>query len=142
MQEYIVVLHVAILILTALVILWSDHLGYSWIRGQKKTLDAKVVSKLHRYVWIGLALMIATGATLAYPMRDYLLSNPRFYVKMGYVGMLIINGVAIGVLSKTAMSMEYKNISKKQKMTFFAVGAISTFAWIGATLGGIFLIAE
>lgn len=142
MQEYIVIVHVAILILTALIILRSDHLGYNWIRGQKKTLDKKVISQLHMYVWIGLALMIATGATLAYPLREYLLTNPRFYVKMWYVGMLVINGVAIGALSQIATTVEYRNVPKKQKITFLAVGAISTICWLGAILGGIFLIPD
>jgi hypothetical protein len=139
MQEYLVIAHIVILIVTLVIVLWADHLGLEWLRGKTATIDSAVLAKLHVYVWIGLGAMMVTGAILAYPLRDYLLSNPRFYVKMWYVGMLVINGLAIGVVSQIATKTTYREVPKKQKAKLLAVGVISTLAWTGAIIGGLSL---
>lgn len=133
-------LHVTILTLTALVILYADHEGFSYIRGKKPVLDEKKTHWLHRAVWAGLLGMIATGFIMFWPGREYYLSEPEFLVKMCMVFALLANGVLIGHLSKVSYTTPFAELPAKTKRLLFLSGAISTGGWIGAATIGFFFL--
>jgi uncharacterized membrane protein len=142
LEQIIVPLHIASILFVLFFTVRADHMGLRWIMGKDSVLNPVKVERYHKMVWIGLGALIVTGITLFIPLRDYLLTNPRFFVKMWFVGMLVINGVAIGILSKVAVHKSFKELSQKTKIQLFATGAISTICWLGAILGGIFLIPD
>ena len=86
--------------------------------------------------------MIITGLFLFYPMREFLLSRPQFYIKMGFVLALCINSVAIGYFSKIPTKKTFASLSNKEKLPLFISGALSTISWIGAALAGLYLIPD
>lgn len=142
MGEILVIVHLLILAFTAWQIVRADHLGFLWMAGKVETLKVDDVKKYHHRTWAGLILMITTGFLLFLPMKEFLLTRPQFFVKMGFVVALFVNSFVIGVLQKIATSKSFASLSFKEKIPLFISGAVSTISWLGATAGGFFLIPE
>ncbi len=142
MSEIFLPLHLISLTFVAWNVVLADHMGFNWIRGKEQTLDAQKVQKYHVRTWIGLLLMIATGLTLFWPMREFLLTRPQFYVKMGFVLALFLNSFAIGKLSKISTEKTFASLSTKEKIPLMISGAISTISWVGAVIMALFLIPD
>ena len=117
-------------------------MGFNWMRGKVQTLDAVEVKKYHRGSWIGLSLMVTTGLFLFYPLREFLLARPQFYLKMAFVITLVCNGFVIGKLQHIATEKPFASLSTKQKLPLFISGAVSTLSWLGAIACAFFLLPE
>ncbi len=132
--------HVAVLLLTAFGILYTDHVGLSYLRGTRELLSKRFITLSHRGVWVGLLLMIATGIVLVLPSWEYRLQDPAFYVKMGFVLVLLVNAHAIGKLSTVAAERPFKSLPSDTQKTLLISGGLSAMGWIGATLIGFFFL--
>lgn len=137
-----IIIHLLSLSFVLFTIVRADLYGMSWVRGSKKTLDVKVLNKLHIDMWAGLILMIITGLILFYPMREYLLTRPQFYVKMAFVVTLICNGFVIGKLQHISTTRSFSSLTIKEKAPLFISGAVSTICWISAIVTAFFLIPD
>lgn len=135
-------LHFIVLGFTAWNVVLADHMGFTWIQGKAKTLNANNVKKYHYRVWTGLGLMILTGFFLFWPLREFLLTRTQFYVKMAFVTTLFINSFIIGYLKETAITKTYASLSLKEKLPFFISGALSTACWILAATAAFYLIPD
>jgi hypothetical protein len=133
-------IHLTVLLATALVILYSDHQGFEYVRGKKETLSRRTVTRSHRLVWLGLVLMIGTGIAMVLPAWEYWLSNPTFYVKMGFVLTLVINGLFIGKLSHTATERPFASLTREEKTVLLVSGVLSGAGWLGAATVGLFFL--
>jgi len=131
-------LHFFFLILTVIVIVYADHQAFLYFKGKKERLSQDFVAWSHRLVWTGLLMMIATGAALAVPEWGYLSYYLPFYIKMGFVLVLIINSFAIGYLSRHATEQPFAELSSSVKTTLFISGALSFTGWVGAAVIGLF----
>ncbi len=135
MGEIIVVIHIGILILTAIAILWADIYGSSWLKGRRTTLNPIIVARLHTAVTIGLTGMITTGIILFWPLREYLTNaNGPFIAKMIFVFALVINSLVIESHMKIATTIAFKDTSFKQKSILFVSGVVSALSWVGAVI--------
>jgi hypothetical protein len=132
-------LHVIILILTIIVVLFADHEAFDYLRGKKPLLSRQRLELFHRLVWVGLAGMIVTGVLLFLPRRTYLLGDPVFYLKMLFVGFLIVNATVIGQLMHVATKKGYAELSKRERNTIMASGAISFLSWSLAVMLGLLI---
>lgn len=139
MSEILLPLHLISLFYALMSVARADHLGLIWIRGKVDTLDAKKIDSLHRHSFIGLSLMIVTGFFLFLPMREYLLTQHQFFVKMAFVATLLVNGFVIGRLKNIASTRKFSSLSTREKFPLFVSGFVSTISWLGAILGGIYL---
>ncbi len=142
MDTILLPIHITILGFTLWNVLKADHLGFNWILGKVKILEVGEVKKYHYRIIIGLGLMILSGVLMFWPMREFLLSRPQFYVKMIFVITLVINSIAISYVQKTACSKTFKSLSLSEKLPLFISGGLSTVAWLGAICGGLYLIPE
>jgi hypothetical protein len=140
MEIELVTVHLFTLLCTALVIIHADHQGFLYFRGKKQTLSAASLQWSHRLVWGGLLLMITTGILLALPAWEYLLREPVFLLKMGFVSVLVINAFAIGKLSAKAAEIPFSSLSKKEQHALLVSGALSFCGWVGAATIGIFFL--
>lgn len=61
---------------------------------------------------------------------------------MAFVVTLICNGLVIGKLQHVATTKTFSSLTFTEKLPLFISGAVSTLAWVGATLGGLFLIPD
>lgn len=124
--------HISFIILTLIVVIYSDHQGFLWFTGKKQLVNKKKTELGHKLALWGFLMICITGFILSWPMKDFLLENKVFLVKMFFVVALGINGLAIGKLSKIAIEKPFVSISKKEKIVLFLSGAISTLSWLGA----------
>lgn len=139
MTEYILPFHILSLLFTLYWIFRAEKDGLAWFRGKIQTIEHSEMHRLHRYVWIGLLSLIATGFVMFWPGRAYHLSNPTFLVKMGFVGALIINSFVIDRFLKVASEQSFAQLSKAKKIGLFASAAVSGICWIGAITMGFML---
>lgn len=141
-SDYYLPLHLLTLTFVAWNIIRADHVAFTWVRGKIDTLNKDTVRFYHRNVWIGLIGMILTGLLMFWPMREYLLSRPQFYLKMAFVFTLLVNGFVIGRLQEVATKKRFKELTTKEKLPLFISGAVSSIAWIGAGVAALFLVEE
>ncbi len=118
----------------------ADHIGFLWLRGKIDKVNGPTVQRYHRHMWIGLCLMLVTGFVLFYPLRNYLLARPQFYIKMSFVAILILNGFAIGKLEHIAVNHPFKELSKEERTPIYISAALSTIGWLGAITMAFFLL--
>lgn len=140
--DLILPFHLLVLLFSAWNIFHADHLGFSWMTGNRKVLEESDMRKYHIRVWIGLIGMMVTGFIMFWPMREYLLGRWQFLLKMSFVLALIGNGFAIGSIQKIATRKEFKNLSMREKLPLLFSGAISTIGWLGAATAAFFLIPD
>ena len=126
-----VTIHLTILTLTVLVILYSDHMAFQYVRGTRETIDIKIATRLHYAVWVGLIGMMVTGLWMAYPALSVLITMPLFQLKMAFVLLLVCNAIFIGTLLPVS-SVPFAQLSQKQKTPLLIGGALSTVGWVGA----------
>lgn len=134
-----VLIHVAALLVTLYFIFHADKMAFSWMRGERQTLDMKEVRKHHWIISIGLAVLIITGGLMFLGHTNRLLSNPAFIAKMVFVAFLVINSVVIHFLMDIAETRTYKSLSNKEKFPLLISGAVSTIGWLGAIVCAAFL---
>jgi hypothetical protein len=106
-------------------------MGLLWILGKKETLDRALLSRIHNTIWVGLGIMLVTGATMAYPYQEYLRTLTPFLVKMGFVLALLINSFFIGKHLYLATERPFAMLTKKERLPLFISGTVSTISWIG-----------
>ncbi len=136
----IVTLHLAALIVTAPVILYADHMGFRYFTGRAQTLSGRSVAWTHRLVFIGLFLLIATGVMLTVPSWEVWFAQPLFYVKLGFVITLLINGLFIQKLMTTATTTPYALLAPSDKRTLMTSGALSAIGWVASVIIGFFFL--
>jgi len=132
-------LHVLSVIFSFCVVIFSDKVGFSWIRGKKETLEHKTVQRLHVLTWIGLIALIITGVILFWPFKNYLLHQPLFIIKMLFVLALVINAFLIGRLMNVALERPFQSLTFSEIAPLMLSGAISIFSWFGALIVALVL---
>jgi hypothetical protein len=140
MEFELVSLHLLTLALTAIVILYSDHQGFLYFRGKKQILSKTFLEWSHTLVWIGLLLMITTGVLLTIPSWTYRLQDPIFFVKLGFVLILVVNAFAIGTLARKASETPFAALSKDEQRVLLLSGSLSFSGWVGAFVIGMFFL--
>ena len=132
-------LHVTLVILTGLIVLYSDEQGFMWLFGKKQILPHRQVMLQHVLVSVGLAGILLTGGLMFVDRASYLLHDPVFLAKMVFVLALVINGFFVGRISDLATTKAYKNLSGPERMKVLVSGAVSVLGWVGAGILGLIL---
>ncbi|MDB5225189.1 MAG: hypothetical protein JWL87_141 [Candidatus Adlerbacteria bacterium] len=134
MDDLILYIHIAGLALAALGMLYADSQALAWLRGKKDVLLHQHILRAHHVVSVALSLIILTGLILFWPMRDYLLGQPLFWMKMAFVGALVINAFVIEKLMHLPTRGSFASLTKKQKIPLMLSGAVSAASWVGAAI--------
>ncbi len=124
--------HVFAVLFSLLTVFAADKDALAWMRGKKRTLDARRIRLLHVLTWSGLITLIVSGAILSYPMLGYLLSQPLFIMKLLFVATLLVNAALIGKFSDIATVRQFSRLSPNERMRLMTSGAVSSFSWAGA----------
>lgn len=132
-------IHIGSLFVAGAGVLYADQLAFAWLRGKKETLQHSHLLQAHYLVSAALAAIVLSGAYMFWPMRTYLLQQPLFYLKMFFVGALILNALVIGTLLRIATHKPFHILTRKEKFPLMLSGAISTIGWIGAGLTALML---
>ena len=131
-------IHLLSLALVAIVIIIADYDGYRYLRGHVATLPMSRIVWLHRLTWIGLLAMILSGMGLI-GEKPSVVTEPAFIVKMLMVLALVINGVAIGTLSRLASTTPFAMLAARERHRLYLSGFVSVFCWLGAAFIGFVL---
>ncbi len=132
MDDLFLFLHLTFLAIAVIGISIADSSAMQWMRGTIDVVSRRALFNAHWIVTVGLGGLVLTGLYLFWPMREYLLSQPFFWIKMGFVIALIINSFFIEILMHSARSYTFASLSISKKIPLFVSGAISTGSWLGA----------
>lgn len=132
MQTLIFYIHITSLCVAALGILIADHSAFNWMRGKVDTAHRAAVFSAHWIVSAGLAGLVLSGLLLFWPMREYLIQEPLFWLKMFFVGCLLVNSFFVEALMHRATKHSFDSLPFSQKAPLLISGAISTLCWLGA----------
>lgn len=133
-------IHLFALAVVAGVIIYSDIYAIRYITGNVPLLARKRLEQEHRVVWAGLLVMIITGAILLVDEGLFLLADPFFMVKMLCVVALVVNALHIGTLIPWATEKMFTELPFTVQVRMLASGGISTVAWAGAAIIGLFFL--
>ena len=117
----------------------TDIAALLWVAGKKETLSFGVLRTLHMLVWVGLVLMMLSGGTMFLSYREYLLSVPAFYIKMGFVSALVVNAFVIGKHLHIASERSFASLSRVERRPLLISGIVSTVSWIGVVSAALML---
>lgn len=126
--------HIILVMCVLAGIVIADREAYLWMRGRKETLMLGALLLHHRLMWCLLAGLIVTGVIMFWPIRDYLLATPAFYIKLAFVITLIANSIAIDRLIPIATRRPFRTLSQNEKRPLFINGAVSLISWLGAII--------
>ncbi|MDP3958200.1 MAG: hypothetical protein Q8Q36_01905 [bacterium] len=124
--------HIGAVLATLAVVLYADHLGFQYFRGRRQTLDGRLMFRLHRTVWAGLIVIMATGFIMFWPARETYLSYAPFLTKMGFVAIIVVNAFFIGKLLPLASGRPFAALTEGEKRKLLVSGAFSSIGWVGA----------
>src|SRR5581483_848959 len=125
-------LHTSSLCLAGLGVLMADKDAFAWLMHKRDHIHRAQVVRAHWVVSAGLAGLVLTGLYMFWPMRGSLLTAPLFWIKMAFVGALIINSFFIEVLMHTPTHKRWRDLPPWERVPFIISGAVSTVSWIGA----------
>lgn len=121
----------------------ADFFLLRYIRSSKFTQEnSDNLQAFSKAVWLGLAILIISGAALTIPHWQSILNSPKFQVKLLATMIVAVNGVALNAfispklikIFSTSTNEKYKKLRKLS----FALGAVSITSWLVAfTLGGL-----
>ena len=136
--EYLFYIHIGALILAACGILYADSLVWSWVRRKREMLDSNHLRRAHATMTIALWTKLGSGITMAWPMRDFLFTQPLFLVKMAFVTMLAANSFVVGRLMHLSTTQAFRTLTARQQLPLVISGTISMLGWVGAGLAAMF----
>ncbi len=139
LTSFLFCVHLGALALAALGVLYADHLGFQWLLGKRERLDKKELLREHYIVAAALITLILSGTYMFWPMREYLLHQPLFLLKMAFVLALIINSFVIGTIMNVTTERSFASLTLKEKVPFLLSGAVSTGSWVGAGILALLL---
>jgi NhaP-type Na+/H+ or K+/H+ antiporter len=132
-------IHLGSLAIAGCGVLVADKVGFAWMSGKTKKLAPRTLHILHEVVSYALVGLIASGLYLFWPMREYLLHQNLFLLKLGFVAALVINSIVIDRLMIVAAKVPFASVSTKGKIVLFLSGALSFICWVGAGLSALLL---
>ncbi|MDB5245335.1 MAG: hypothetical protein JWN90_440 [Parcubacteria group bacterium] len=132
-------IHLLIVIVTGLLVVYSDEQALMWVLGKKTILNSSRITFLHRAVSIGLALLLITGGLLYIRDVSFYLSQTTFIVKMVTIAALILNTYFIEKFSHIATSRTFASLSKSERLPLFISGAVSAVGWVTVIVCGLTL---
>jgi hypothetical protein len=138
MQTLFFYIHIGFLCVAGVGILMADHAAFQWLTHKRDVVGKRELFVSHWVVSIGLTGLVLSGLYLFWPMRDYLLVQPLFWLKMAFVAALIINSFFIEYLMHMASHTPWRQLAISERVPFIVSGGISTLSWLGALLVALY----
>ncbi len=118
----------------------TDVLFFRFLRDHVITEQEKAtMDMLSAVIWIGLAILVASGIMLYLPDQARLDVSAKFLLKLVVVSVITINGFLLNLLVAPRMRMfSFQNIvpARRFRRLAFALGAISITSWYTAFILG------
>jgi uncharacterized membrane protein len=136
----VVFLHLVPLLLAGGAALSADRATLRAVRGsvEERTRQLSDLSRIHALVVSGLALSFVSGVLLFLSDVDEFLGSPFFWVKLGLVGLLLLNGFMMTRAEKALASGGDQATLWARLRT---ISVLSQLLWISTTLAGVVLMS-
>lgn len=136
---YVLPLHlVAFFVAITGVVLSDLHAGWWLVKGTMR-LPRRRLEWLHHIVGVSLAAAVVSGALMAWPVWQFLITDLSFQIKLGLVGALILNSVFIGRHVALASEYTWCELRWSERIPLLVSGSVSTIAWVGTFTAAQFL---
>jgi hypothetical protein len=134
--QFVLLTHIGAFVWSVIGIVTADSQGARWLLGWRTTLNARSLHFWHRWVWVGIAVSVLSGFYMFWPVREYLLTQPTFLLKVSLVLVLCLNALFIGKHMQLATQQAFAGLTPATKRALCISGGVSTLCWISvATLG-------
>lgn len=136
---YVLPIHIAAFFVSIIGVVVADAHAFLWVLGKLPTLPQRRLERLHHLVSAGLLTAVTTGFLMFWPVRDYLLYETSFQIKVTFVAALIINSFVIARHMDVAFARSYRELSWAARWPLLLSGAVSTVSWAGTFIAAQFL---
>src|SRR5829696_8089132 len=135
----VVFLHLVPLLLAGGAALSADRATLRASRGSAddRTRQLGELARVHAVVLTGLALSFASGVLLFLSDVDEFLGSPFFWVKLGFVGLLLLNGF---MMTRTEKALAGAGGETALWARLRTISILSLTLWIATTLAGVALM--
>ena len=135
----VVFLHLVPLLLAGGAALTADRATLRASRGsaEDRTRQLGELARVHAVVLGGLALSFASGVLLFLSDVDEFLGSPFFWVKLGLIGLLLLNGF---VMTRTERALSGGGNETSLWARLRTISILSLTLWIATTLAGVVLM--
>lgn len=136
----VVFFHLVPLLLAGGAALTADRATIRASRGsvEDRARQLGELARVHAVVLGGLALSFASGVLLFLSDVDEFLSSPFFWVKLGLVGLLLLNGF---MMNRTERALAGGGNESALWARLRTISVTSLILWIATTLSGVVLMS-
>ena len=136
----VVFLHLVPLLLAGGAALSADRATLRAARdsAEERTRQLRELARAHGLVLGGLALSFVSGVLLFLADVDEYLGSPIFWVKLAFVGLLLVNGF---MMTSTERSLASGGDETTLWARLRTISLLSQFLWIATTLVGVVLMS-
>ena len=136
----VVFLHLVPLLLAGGTALSADRATLRAARGsaEDRTRQLGELARAHALVLGGLALSFVSGVLLFLADVDEFLGSPIFWVKLAFVGLLLLNGF---MMTRTEKSLASGGDASTLWARLRTISVMSQFLWVATTLVGVVLMS-
>jgi hypothetical protein len=134
----VVFLHLVPLLLAGGAALSADRATLRAVRGsvEERTRQLSDLSRIHALVVGGLALSFVSGVMLFLADVDEFLGSPVFWVKLGFVALLLLNGF---MMTRTEKALGSGGDETALWARLRTISVLSLILWTTTTLVGVVL---
>lgn len=134
----VVFFHLVPLLLAGGAALAADRATLRAVRGSADDRARQLVelSRTHLVVLSGLALSFASGVLLFLSDVDTFLESPLFWIKLGLVGLLLVNGF---LMTRTERALNGRGDDGALWGRMKTISVVSLVLWLATTLAGVVL---
>jgi uncharacterized membrane protein len=134
----VVFLHLAPLLIAGGTALAADRATLRAARGTTEDRARHLVDlgRTHAFVLGGLALSFASGVLLFLSDVDTFLESPLFWIKLGLVGVLLVNGF---LMTRTEQALHGQGDDGALWSRMKTISVVSLTLWLATTLAGVVL---
>lgn len=135
----VVFLHLVPLLLAGGAALTADRATLRASRGsaEDRTRQLGELARIHAVVLGGLALSFVSGVLLFLADVDEFLGSPFFWVKLGFIGLLLLNGF---LMTRTERALAGGGNETTLWARLRTIAMSSLILWIATTLAGVVLM--
>jgi hypothetical protein len=133
-------LHLVPLLLAGGAAITADRATLRAARGTPadRARQIRDLARVHAVVLGGLALSFVSGVLLFLSDVDEFLGSPIFWVKLGFVGLLLLNGF---MMTRTERSLASGGDETTLWARLRSISVLSQFLWVSTTLVGVVLMS-
>jgi uncharacterized membrane protein len=137
-SSVVIFLHLAPLLIAGGTALVADRATLRAARGtdDDRARQLADLARAHPMVLGGLALSLASGVLLFLSDVDAFLGSPFFWIKLGLIGLLLVNGF---MMTRTEQSLNAGGDAAALWGRLRTISILSLILWLATTLAGVVL---